>query len=165
MKRYVLSLAVVLFLFCNINQAMGRKIVIEDGKTVKFHYTLTVKGEVADTSQGKEPLEYVQGKQMIIPGLESQLAGMKAGDKKRIVVGPEDAYGPIDPKAFVEMPKTNLEPGLDAQPGMVLQIPTKSGQPLTGMITEIKDETFILNFNHPLAGQELTFEVDIVDVK
>lgn len=139
--------------------------MIENGKTVKFHYTLTVQGEVVDSSDGKTPLEYTHGEKMIIPGLEKELAGLKPGDTKKVTVKADDGYGQIDPNAYVEFPKNNFLEGQEPQVGMVVQIPTKDGQRLAGVVSELKENTVLINFNHPLAGEELLFDVTIVSVE
>jgi len=163
MKRaMVLALS---FIFIAATQGFAAGGAIADGSKVKFNYTLYVNGQVADTSEGKTPLEYTQGAGMIIPGLESQLAGLKAGDVKTVIVDAASAYGPVNPEAIVEIPKENLGEEIDPQVGMVLQMQTQDGQALNGMITEIKETTLVMNFNHPLAGQDLTFDVKIVEVQ
>ncbi len=139
--------------------------MIQEGKKVKFDYVLTVKGEVYDSTKDKEPMEYVHGKQMIIPGLEREMEGLEEGAQKDIIVGPEDAYGPVNPKAIVEMPKSALKGDQEPRAGMALLLQTQAGQKLQGVIQEVKDESIVVNFNHPLAGRELKFHVTIVEVK
>ena len=139
--------------------------MVSQGKTVKIHYTLTVNGEVIDSSSGKEPLEYVQGEGMIIPGLERQLAGMAVGEKKSVVVGAQEAYGEKDARAVIEVPKDQFAQGGEPQTGMMIQVPTQSGEPLVGVVESVGEETLVLDFNHPLAGKELHFDVEIVEVK
>jgi FKBP-type peptidyl-prolyl cis-trans isomerase 2 len=163
MNRAVVLAASLVFAVST--HAFGEEGAIADGSKVKFDYTLYVNGQVADSSQGKEPLEYTQGAGMIIPGLEVQMAGLKEGDVKTISVESEDAYGQVNPEAIVEIPKENLGEEIDPKVGMILQMQTQDGQALNGIITEIKDTTLVMNFNHPLAGQDLTFDVKIVDVQ
>ena len=139
--------------------------MVAAGKTVKIHYTLTVNGEIADTSIGKEPLEYVQGEQMIIPALEQQLENMTVGQKKTVVVSAADGYGLKDDRAVIEIPKSEFIPGEDPKVGVMIQVPTESGDPLVGVVAEVKEETVVLDFNHPLAGKDLNFDVEIVEVK
>ncbi len=158
-------MAVACAVIFNTNIVKGADGMIENGKTVKFNYTLTVEGQTVDSSEGKEPLEYVQGEGKIIKGLEAQMEGLKAGDTKDITVGPEDAYGVVDQRAVIEIPKTQLGDQVTPQPGMMLQLTTADGQPLTGTIKEVKDETVVVDFNHPLAGKELQFAVEVVEVK
>lgn len=138
--------------------------MISEGKVVKFNYVLKVNNEVVDSTEGKDPLEYTQGQKMIIPGLESNMEGLSVGDKKTVVVGAEDAYGKFDEAAIVEAPTEQL--GEDAKPeiGMMLQATSPAGQPIPGKVIEVKEETVVVDFNHPLAGKELHFDVEIVEV-
>ena len=139
--------------------------VIEEGKTVDFEYTLTVDGEVVDTSEGKAPLEYVHGQGQIIPGLSRQLEGLKKGDEKKITVSPEEGYGLVRQDAFIEFPKENVTEGVELEIGKVLQLRTDAGQTVLARIADIKGEKLLLDLNHPLAGKELKFDVKIVDIK
>jgi FKBP-type peptidyl-prolyl cis-trans isomerase SlyD len=145
--------------------AWGEDKMIEQGKTVKLDYTLYVDGQSVDSSQGGQPLEYVHGNKMIIPGLESQLEGLKEGDAKTVTVAPTEAYGEIDPNAVMEVPRTMLAPDITPEVGMVLQVPSKEGRTFNASIEEIKEDALVLNFNHPLAGKELKFDVKVVEVK
>ena len=138
-------------------------IAIASGKTVKFNYTLKVDNQVVDSSTGHEPLTYVQGKGEMIPGLEKRLEGMKAGDKKEITVPQEEAYGPVNPNALVEVPTAKLPKGAD-KPGAMLSVTGDEGRNMRAIVKEIHGETTILDFNHPLAGKELHFDVEIVEV-
>lgn len=150
----------MLSVFATVAVAAG----VSDGNTVKFHYSLTVDGEMIDSSSGKEPLEYVHGKKMIIPGLESALDGLNVGDKKSVTIAAEDGYGAVDPNAVVEVPKDGFANSAEAQEGMVVQVPTPDGKTMTGTVQQIKDEILILNFNHPLAGKALNFEIEIIEI-
>ncbi|MBF0531923.1 MAG: peptidylprolyl isomerase [Candidatus Omnitrophica bacterium] len=138
--------------------------VIAAGKLVKMDYTLTVDGKVVDTSAGKQPLQYIQGQHQIIPGLERQLEGMKVGDQKKIIVLAVEGYGMPNKNFIVEAPKTNLAKGIVLEKGIVLQTQTQDGQVHAGKVVEIKDKTMMIDFNHPLAGKDLVFDVKIVDV-
>jgi FKBP-type peptidyl-prolyl cis-trans isomerase 2 len=137
---------------------------VADGMKVKFDYTLTVDKEQVETTKGKEPLEYVHGQKMLIPGLEKELAGMKAGDEKAVVVKSEDAYGPVRPEALREVENTKLPKEITPQVGMVLEMQDPQGNAYPAVVKEVKDKTFVLDFNHPLAGKELKFDVKIVAV-
>ena len=139
--------------------------MIEDGRTVSFDYTLTVNGEVVDSSAGRKPLTYVHGKGTIIPGLSKQLEGLKEGSEKKIIVGPEDAYGIVDPKAFQEVPRNVLPKDIELKPGMVLQAATPDGKKTLVRVSELRGDKVLLNFNHPLAGKTLEFQVKIVSIK
>jgi peptidylprolyl isomerase len=143
----------------------GKKMSIQDGRQVSFDYTLTVDGEVVDSSKEKGPLQYTQGKGQIIPGLAKQMEGLQVGDEKTIVVPPEEAYGSINPEALREISKASLPEGLEPKVGMLLQMQTPAGQVLPVKIVEVKEKSVVLDLNHPLAGKTLTFHVKIVDVK
>jgi FKBP-type peptidyl-prolyl cis-trans isomerase SlyD len=138
---------------------------VQPGSEVSFDYTLTDdSGKIVDSSKGKEPMHYVHGKGQIIPGLEKELAGMAVGNEKKITVKPEDAYGPVDPAAFKEVPKDQLPPEA-LKVGMMLMAQSPSGPGVPVRVHEIKDSTVIMDFNHPLAGKTLSFDVKITDVK
>jgi FKBP-type peptidyl-prolyl cis-trans isomerase 2 len=139
--------------------------MIEQGSQVSIDYTLTVDGNVVDTSEGKQPLEYTQGQGQIIPGLEKALEGLEEEVTTKVTVAPEDAYGARNQELVTEVTKDKLGEDIDPQVGMVLQLQDAQGQPMPGTITVVKDDTIILDFNHPLAGKELTFDVTVVSVK
>ena len=163
MNKLILSL--LLMILCAPVHAEEGPDMISEGKTVQFDYTLTVDGQVADTSEGKTPLEYVHGSQMIIPGLEKQLEGLKVNDEKTVTVPAEDAYGPVDPRAIIEIPKEQFPEDFNFQKGVPIQLELQNGQPLVGVVEEVKESTVVVNFNHPLAGQDLVFKVKIVSIK
>lgn len=139
--------------------------MIEEGSKVTIHYTLKVDGQVVDTSQGRDPLTYVQGQQQIIAGLEEQLSGLQAGQSTEVTVPPERAYGLPDPKAVQEVPRTAFQDPESLQKGGVVQGKTSSGQEFQASVVELDAEKVILDLNHPLAGKTLTFEVEVVDVE
>ena len=163
MIRIILSLLLVAL--CTPVHAEEGSGMISEGKTVQFDYTLTVAGDVADTSEGKSPLEYVHGSKMIIPGLEKQMEGLKVNDEKTITVAAEEAYGPVDPRAIIEIPKEQFPEDMSLQKGLQIQLELQNGQPLAGIIEDVKESSVLVNFNHPLAGQDLVFKVKIVSVK
>ena len=139
--------------------------VVQPGAEVSFDYTLTDdSGKVVDSSKGKTPMHYVHGKGQIIPGLEKELAGMPVGAEKKVTVKPEEAYGPVDPRAFQEIPKEKLPPeALQVGTMLMAQGPGSQGVPVR--VHEIKDNTVIMDFNHPLAGKTLSFDVKITEIK
>ncbi|MDD5006166.1 MAG: peptidylprolyl isomerase [Candidatus Omnitrophica bacterium] len=168
MKRLcgVLFLALVFSLSTYITTAKGAEEVITKGKKVKFNYILTVDGKVFDSSEKTGgPLEYVQGDGSIIKGLERQLDGLKAGDKRTIIVSPDEAYGNVDPKAFKEVSKSELPKELVPSVGQILQVRNAEGQAFNAVVSEIKENSVVLNFNHILAGKELKFEITILSVQ
>jgi len=139
--------------------------MIESGKKVIFDYVLTVDGEIVDSSLRRGPLEYIHGEGRIIKGLERQLEGLQVGDKRNIIVSPEEGFGTIDPKAFKEVPKTMLSEEITPQVGQRLVLQNQSGNSFPVVIAKVLDDTIVLNLNHPFAGQKLYFEVTIVDIQ
>jgi FKBP-type peptidyl-prolyl cis-trans isomerase 2 len=139
--------------------------VVGPGKKVTLDYTLTVDNKQIETSVGKAPLTYVVGLRNIIPGLESQLNGMHINEEKVVNVAAKDAYGDVDPKAFKEFPITSLPQGMAPKVGLVLQATAPDGSRFPATISKIDGDKVELNFNHPLAGKDLTFKVKILNVE
>lgn len=142
--------------------------VIAPNKIVIFHYTLTNQGgEVLDSSQGQDPMPYLHGAGNIIPGLEAQMSGKKAGDKFTAVISPADAYGEFNPEAFIQVPRAQLPEGIEFQKGMQLLAQDENGGVMPIFMDGYDEATdiFTFNANHPLAGETLTFEVEIVEVQ
>ncbi|MBF0123470.1 MAG: peptidylprolyl isomerase [Candidatus Omnitrophica bacterium] len=140
-------------------------VVSASEKKIKFDYTLTVDNEVVETTTGKTPLEYTPGKGQLIPGLEKEMEGMKPGDTKTVVVKPEDGYGMPKDDGVREYPLEKFPQGMEPQVGMVFEMQDEGGNSYPATIKEIKDKIVILDFNHPLAGKELTFEVKVVSIE
>ena len=139
--------------------------IIAEGTKVSIEYTLKLEDEgVVDSNVGEEPLSYVHGKNHIVPGLEKELEGLKVGDTKEVEVSAQDGYGPLNDKAFVEVPKEEI-PEEARKVGATLQAENPTGEMVYPVVKEIKDETLILDFNHPLAGKTLLFDVKILDVQ
>ena len=160
----LLCFAISLLFVADRSDATG-KIVVSDGKLVKAHYTLTVDGKVVDSSKGKEPLQFKVGSKQMIPGFEKAIIGMKVGEKKSFKVSPKDGYGIEDPKAFQNVPKNRLPHEMTPKAGMLLRVKGKDGREFTARISEVRKDMVVLNFNHPLAGKTLNFDVEIVEVK
>jgi len=138
---------------------------IKEGDLVTFEYTLTDdKGAQLDSSKGKDPLTYQHGKGNIIPGLEKQLVGMKPGQRKTVRVTPNEAYGPVNPEAVQEVPKDKL-PKQDLKVGDMFVAQDSKGQRIPVKVSQVNDKTVIVDFNHPLAGKILIFDIKIVGVK
>lgn len=138
---------------------------IADDVVVSIDYTLTVDGEVVDSTNGSFPLEYIQGHNNIIPGLEKALAGLGIGEAKEVLVAAADAYGEVNPDAFTEVERVQFPEGFELELGRSLRINTTSGQMLTARIHEIGEEMVKLDLNHPLAGQDLLFNASIVGLR
>ncbi|MBU1863637.1 MAG: FKBP-type peptidyl-prolyl cis-trans isomerase [Candidatus Omnitrophica bacterium] len=139
--------------------------MIEAGKKVQFDYVLTIDGQQVDTSAGRKPLEYVHGEGKIVRGLEQQLEGLKVGAKQTITVSAEEGYGQVNPDAFKEIPKTSLPENIEPKVGMILQLNHPQRGKVAVVIAEVRDTTIVINFNHPLAGKELQFDVTIVNIQ
>jgi FKBP-type peptidyl-prolyl cis-trans isomerase 2 len=140
--------------------AADKLLKIEDGMKVTMEYTLTLPDKtVADSTKGGPPFSYIQGKQEIIPGLEKALAGLKAGDKKNVTISAAEAYGPYDEKKKVEVPKKNVPP--DVKVGTKL----RAANGMEAKVIELKKDSVVVDVNHPLAGKDLTFDVNIVNVE
>lgn len=139
---------------------------VQDGQVVSMDYTLHVDGEMMDTSVGHQPLEFLQGAGNIIPGLEQELYGMGIGESKKVVVQPEDGYGIVDPEAFVEVAREQFPANIPLEAGVELQVTDEqTGHPLRARITKVNDASVWLDFNHPLAGKELHFDVKVVGLR
>lgn len=138
---------------------------IKENSVVNIHYTLTNDaGEVLDSSSGKEPLMYMHGHNNLIPGLEDQLAGKKAGDQFNADVEAEDAYGLHHEEAIQQIPLSALANIPNLEIGMQLQASTDQG-PVAVRVAEINDDHVVLDGNHPLAGERLHFAVEVVSVR
>lgn len=137
----------------------------KDGDTVKVHYTGTLEnGEVFDTSQEREPLEFQLGQGQLIPGFEKAVIGMSEGDSTTVDIPSDEAYGEVREDLVITVPKDQLPDDVEPQVGMQLQVNQQNGQPIPVRITEIKDEELVLDANHPLAGKDLTFEIELLEV-
>ena len=139
--------------------------VVKDGMLVSLDYTVkTPDGKLLETSNGSQPLKYIHGKKMMIPGLERELTGMKVGAEKHITVKPEDGYGKLNPNAVQEVPKEKVPPNA-LKLGAVLVGTDKNGSPMPMTVKEIKEKTVVMDLNHPLAGKTLVFDVKVVDIQ
>jgi FKBP-type peptidyl-prolyl cis-trans isomerase SlyD len=138
---------------------------IEAGSKVLLEYTLRDDdGKVLDSNRGRSPLTYVHGGQQIVPGLERALVGMRAGEEKEVVVAPNDGYGALDPAAVTEVPK-ELVPAEARVAGTELVARSPEGATRLVRVREIKEETVVIDLNHPLAGKTLHFDVKVVGVE
>lgn len=139
--------------------------VVSSGKKVSVQYTLKLDNdEVADSNVGSKPLTFVNGSRQIIPELEKALQGMKIGDSKHVIIKPDDAYGVVNKDAFKEVEKKKI-PTEGLKVGMQLQGKGSYGQIVKSRVVEIKDQTVLLDFNHPLAGRTLYYDVKILDIQ
>lgn len=135
------------------------------GDKVKVHYhgKLT-SGETFDTSSGREPLEFEVGSGMVIKGFDEGVAGMEVGEKKTINIPVDEAYGPRNDDMLIEFPKERFPQDMPIEEGMQLMMSDGSGQNIPVIVNEIKEATVILDANHPLAGEELIFYIELVEI-
>jgi peptidylprolyl isomerase len=135
------------------------------GKTVRIHYTGTLSdGSTFDSSSGREPLEFTVGSGQIISGLDRAIEGMAVGERKTVEVPAAEAYGPRNPDGVQSVPRDQVPDHIPLDPGTQLQVQTGDGRTLPVTVTEVTEEVVVLDANHPLAGRDLTFEVELVEV-
>jgi FKBP-type peptidyl-prolyl cis-trans isomerase SlyD len=139
--------------------------MIKNGSLVRFQYTLSDEnGKVLQSNKGKDPISYTHGRHELIPGLEKGLSGMEINEEKSFSVQPEEAYGPLDPNAFKEVPKTEI-PAAAQTVGTALNARGPEGENHVVHVSEVKQESVILDFNHPLAGKTLNFDVKVLNIE
>ena len=135
------------------------------GDTVQVHYTGRLEdGTVFDSSRNRDPFSFELGKGMVVPGFEKAILGMEVGEKKTETIAAADAYGPRVQQLTFMVPRGNLPPGYDPQPGEVLRMETKDGRQMNVLVTSADPETVKLDANHPLAGKDLTFDIELVSI-
>ena len=138
---------------------------VKEGDLVKVHYTgKLVNGEQFDSSIGREPLEFTVGAGQMIKGFDNAMPGMSLGEKKTINIAPEDGYGHRSEEAIIEFPKENVPADMVLEPGMPLNLSNQNGQPVPVIVVEVKDDVIIFDANHFLAGQELIFDIELVEI-
>lgn len=138
---------------------------VKDNDKVKVHYTGKLSnGEVFDSSLEREPMEFVVGQGQLIPGFENGIKDMKVNEKKTIVIPTAEAYGEPRKELVQEVPNDKLPPEIKPEVGMGLVSTTPQGQEIQLVVKEVKDEAIVVDGNHPLAGQELTFDVEVVAI-
>lgn len=138
---------------------------IKDGDKVSFNYVGTLSnGEVFDKNESGKPLEFVVGENQIIQGLEKAMLGMKKGEKKKVIVKAEDAYGPRAEQLVRKVPLSSVPEGMKVEKDIMLMVRDGEGNEIPVRVLEVEKETFTVDFNHPFAGKDLTFEVEIVSV-
>jgi FKBP-type peptidyl-prolyl cis-trans isomerase SlyD len=150
----------------------NKPFVVEDNVVVTMNYSLSIDGEVVDSSEGEDtdPIIFLQGAGQIIPGLEKSIYGLKVGDKKSVTVDSKDGYGEIDPESIVEVPKDEFPEDFPLELGVEITVNAddedeEGDEEMEATIVAVNESTVTLDFNHPLAGKTLTFDVHIIDIR
>ncbi|MFT5761709.1 MAG: FKBP-type peptidyl-prolyl cis-trans isomerase 2 [Polaribacter sp.] len=141
-------------------------IQVKENNTVKVNYTgKLADGQVFDSSEGKEPLEFTLGQGQLIPGFEKGLIDMKVNEKKTITVAKEEAYGEINDALKQEVQKTELPKDITPEVGMGLVSKSPDGQEMNLRVVEVTDNSIVVDGNHPLAGKDLIFDLEVIEIK
>ena len=136
------------------------------GDTVAVHYTGTLDdGRTFDSSQGREPLEFRLGGGQVISGFDEAVAGMEVGEQKTVRIPAEDAYGPRRDDLLLELRREQIPPEIDLEVGMGLSVQQPDGQPLPVTVAALGEGSVTLDANHPLAGEDLTFDLTLVAIR
>lgn len=138
---------------------------VKSGDRIKVHYhgRLT-NGETFDKSEGREPLEFEVGTGMVIKGFDDGVTGMAVGEKKTINIPADEAYGPRNPEMIIEMPKDRFPKDMEVEVGMPLSMSDGQGQQFQVVVDEVREDAVILDANHPLAGEDLIFDLELVEI-
>lgn len=135
------------------------------GDTVRVHYTGTLEnGQTFDTSEGREPLEFTVGGGQVIPGFDQAVAGMEPGDTKTVEIPADEAYGPQREEMMLQVSPDQFPEGMDPQVGQQLQLSQPNGQNVVVRVVDIESDSVTLDANHPLAGEDLTFEITLAEI-
>jgi len=138
---------------------------VKANDTVKVHYTGRLNnGTVFDSSLGREPLEFTIGQKMVIPGFEEGVIGMTVGETRTVSIASQDAYGPYLEDLVGSIRRAQIPPNIDLQVGAMLQMQTPDGGNMLVVIKELTDEMVTLDANHPLAGKDLAFEINLLEI-
>lgn len=141
------------------------KDTVQNDVVVSIEYSLQVDGEEIDSSKGQDPLQFLVGHGNIISGLEREMMGMKVGESKDVVVSAADGYGEYDDEAYMDVPRAEFPQDMPVEEGLELSVRDDQGQSRYARIDSIEGDVVTLNFNHPLAGDELHFNVKVVDLR
>ncbi|MBT8417195.1 MAG: peptidylprolyl isomerase [Silicimonas sp.] len=137
----------------------------KNGDLVRIHYTGTLEdGSTFDSSNGRDPLEFTLGSGQVIPGFDKAVDGMAVGEEKTVDIVADDAYGARDPNAVQAIPRDKVPDDVPLDIGTRLQLSTPTGQPITVTVAEVSEEEVKLDANHPLAGKDLTFQIELVEI-
>lgn len=138
---------------------------VKTGDTVSIHYTGTLDdGSMFDSSAGRDPLQFTVGSGQVIPGFDTAVTGMTVGEKKTVTIPSDQAYGPAHPEAIQAIPRENIPEEIPLEIGLQLQAQSPQGQPIPVTVTEITETEVTLDANHRLAGKDLTFALELVQI-
>lgn len=138
----------------------------KEGDKVKVHYHGRLRsGETFDSSEGRDPLEFTVGAGQMIKGFDEGVKGMEVGEKKTVEIGADEAYGQREAGNLIEFPKDQFPQGMEPQVGMQLMLSNDQGQQFPVIVAEVKENAVVLDANHPLAGQDLIFDIEMVDIQ
>lgn len=137
----------------------------KSGDSVKIHYTGTLEdGTTFDSSEGRDPLEFTLGSGQVIAGFDEAVTGMEVGDKKTVNIPADKAYGQRNEEMVITAPRDQVPPDINPEVGQQLQMAGPNNQPIIVKITEVTDEHIVLDANPPLAGKDLTFDLELVSI-
>ncbi|MFT5668748.1 MAG: peptidylprolyl isomerase [Vicingaceae bacterium] len=138
----------------------------EKGNTVKVHYTGTLSDEtIFDSSREREPIEFTVGEGQMIAGFDAAVQGMKVGEAKKVTIPSAEAYGPKSEEAMVKVPKEQLPEGMNPEIGMQLEATGEDGKSQVLVVAEVMETEVVLDANHPLAGKDLVFDIEMMEIK
>jgi FKBP-type peptidyl-prolyl cis-trans isomerase SlyD len=144
------------------------KLTVADDLVVRLDYSVRLSnGEVIDTttSDGREPVEFLQGRGQIFPRIEQELYGMAVGDEKELLVAPADGFGEWHPEATLWVPRHRFSLDMTLRPGMKITIRDNAGRPIEAYVAEVRPDSVLLDFNHPLAGKTLYFWLRVSNLR
>ena len=138
---------------------------VKHGDTVKIHYTGKFEdGRVFDTSVGREPLEFTVGANQVIPGFEKGIVGMNQDESRTITIPPDEAYGPHHREMVLDIPRNEFPPNIQPEVGQQLELQQPNGQAVIVMVIEVSESCVTLDGNHPLAGKDLIFDIQLIEI-
>jgi len=167
-KKYTMLLVILLLANMLVTGCTGKEgsKMAKDGDTVNVHYTGKLEdGTVFDSSVEREPLEFTLGAGTIVPGFEEAVRGMQAGQSKTVTIPSQEAYGPRRDEMVLVIERTELPPELKPDVGQQLQMQQSDGRAVSVLVTDVSETTITIDANHPLAGKDLTFEIELLEIK
>lgn len=146
---------------------LSEEAVVKDAMVVQLDYKLTVDGETIDSTDFENggPIEFIQGQGHIIPGLESELYGMRIGETRQVAVEPAQAYGAVDPEAYVTLKREDFPESMSPELGMIFEMGEPDGDTLLARVIGMEGDEVEVDMNHPLAGKDLLFDVKVVGLR